>query len=62
MSFSNEKMKERTKFCSKNDDLSSLHETVGKDVLPEEYGGTNGKMKTHIGMYAQVNLNKIPRD
>ena len=51
MSFSKEKMRERTKFYSKAADLSSLYETVGKDILPEEYGGTNGKMKSHIGKY-----------
>ena len=50
MSFANEKMKERTKFYSKERDLAYLQELVGKDVLPEEYGGTNGTMKMHIGM------------
>ena len=49
MSFSNEKMKERTKFYSKDADLSFLHEALGKEVLPEEYGGTNGTMKMHVG-------------
>ena len=49
MSFANEKMRERTKFYSKDRDISFLHESLGKDVLPEEYGGTNGTMKYHIG-------------
>ena len=49
MSFASEKMRERTQFYSKNADMTFLHEAVGKDVLPEEYGGTNGTMKMHIG-------------
>ena len=53
VSFSNKKMRERTKFYSKAADLSDLYETVGKDILPREYGGTNGTMKTHIGKYSQ---------
>ena len=49
MSFANEKMRERTKFYSKDRDISFLHESLGKEVLPEEYGGTNGTMRLHIG-------------
>ena len=49
MSFANEKMRERTKFYSKDTDFSFLHEALGKEVLPEEYGGTNGTMKSHVG-------------
>ena len=49
MSFANEKMRERTKFYSKDRDVSFLHESLGKEVLPEEYGGTNGTMRHHIG-------------
>ena len=49
MSFSNEKMRERTKFYSKEADLSFLHDALGREVLPEEYGGTNGTMKMHVG-------------
>ena len=30
-------------------DLSGLHEAVGTEVLPEELGGTNGKIQDHIG-------------
>ena len=33
----------------KQDDWSSLVEVVGSDVLPVEYGGTNGKVQDHIG-------------
>ena len=51
MSFASKKMNARTKFYSKSDNLSNLYEAVGKDVLPEEYGGTNGTMKIHIGKY-----------
>ena len=49
MSFSNKKMQERTKFYSKDTDYSFLHEALGKDVLPEEYGGTNGTLQMHVG-------------
>ena len=49
MTFSNDKMRERTKFYSKTADLSAVCNAVGKDILPEEYGGTNGTMKKHIG-------------
>ena len=49
MSFANEKMRERTKFYSKDRDISFLHESLGKEVLPEEYGGSNGTMRQHIG-------------
>ena len=42
-------MRERTKFYSKEADLSFLHDALGKEVLPEEYGGTNGTMKMHVG-------------
>jgi hypothetical protein len=33
----------------KSDDWSSLIEAVGTDVLPVEYGGTNGTIQDHIG-------------
>ena len=49
MSFSNKKMQERTKFYSKDTDYSFLHEALGKDVLPKEYGGTNGTLQMHVG-------------
>jgi len=48
MSFSNKKMQERTKFYSKDTDYSFLHEALGKDVLPKEYGGTNGTLQMHV--------------
>lgn len=42
----NDKMKERFNVHSTGD-FSILHDSVGKDVLPEEYGGTNGTLKDH---------------
>ena len=44
----NDKMKERFNVHSTGD-FSILHDSVGKDVLPEEYGGTNGTLKDHNG-------------
>ena len=38
------------KLCPKGD-YSQIIEDLGKDVLPEEYGGTNGKMQDHIGNF-----------
>ncbi len=34
-------------------DLKGLQEDLGTEVLPEEYGGTNGKLQEHIGNVAQ---------
>ena len=48
MSFAKDKMKRRFHIHRKND-LSALHEAVGKEVLPEEFGGTNGRIQDHIG-------------
>ena len=47
-SFAKEKMRERMHVHPKGD-LTALHEAVGKEVLPEELGGTNGKIQDHIG-------------
>ena len=47
-SFLNEKMKNRFQIHAIGD-YSKLHDSVGKDVLPEELGGTNGKLQEHIG-------------
>ena len=42
-------MKDRMRVHPKHDDWSTLIEAVGADVLPVEYGGTNGKVQDHIG-------------
>lgn len=39
-----DKMKKRTHVHSKGD-FSKLHEDLGKDVLPKEYGGNNGSIQ-----------------
>ena len=54
MAFAKKKLRDRTKFHSKSDKLSRLYDALGQDVLPEEYGGTNGTMKAHIGKYKIV--------
>ncbi len=42
-----EKMKDRIHLHN-SDNMATIHEAFGKDVLPEEYGGTNGKVQEHI--------------
>ncbi len=52
-------MRERLMVHPKQDDWSSLVEVVGPDVLPVEYGGTNGTVQDHIGnflLYLQIKL------
>ena len=57
-SFMKPKMRERLRVHPKND-FSQLHECVGKDILPEEYGGTNGTVQDHIDlMYKKVQANR----
>ena len=48
MSFSKEKFRQRIQMCTKGD-FSKLHQELGTEVLPKEYGGTNGCMQDHIG-------------
>ena len=50
MSFSKEKFRNRIQMCTKGD-FAKLQAEVGTDILPKEYGGTNGCMQDHIGMY-----------
>lgn len=47
-SFSKEKMRDRLIVHPKGD-LSMLHEAVGTEILPKEFGGTNGTLQDHIG-------------
>ncbi len=49
MGFANEKMRARMKVHGAGKGFEPLIESLGKDVLPVEYGGTNGKMQDHIG-------------
>ena len=44
-SFMNDKMKSRMQIG----DFSTLQADAGIDVLPEELGGTNGKLQDHMG-------------
>ncbi len=48
--FMKKKMQERMIVHPKSD-LSALVEDLGLDVLPEEYGGTNGTLDQHAGQY-----------
>lgn len=47
-SFAKDKMKKRFVLSAKGD-FAKLIEEVGTDILPAEYGGTNGIMQDHIG-------------
>ncbi|TRY68427.1 hypothetical protein TCAL_07480 [Tigriopus californicus] len=46
-SFSKEKMRDRLIVHPKGD-LTMLHEAVGTEILPKEFGGTNGVLQDHI--------------
>jgi len=47
MSFSKEKFKQRIQLVGK-DDFAKLHEELGIEILPKEYGGTNGSVQDHL--------------
>ena len=51
LSFAPKKVKDRTKFYPKGTDFKKLHEALGKDVLPEEYGGNAGPIQKQIGSF-----------
>ena len=48
--FMKEKMRERLIVHPKGD-LTALQESVGLEILPEEYGGTNGKIQDHVDLF-----------
>ena len=50
-SFANEKMQKRMRAHLKGEGYSALIESLGKEVLPVEYGGTNGTLQEHIGNF-----------
>ena len=50
-SFMNAKMKERMNVHSKGSGYEALYERIGKEILPEEYGGTNGCLQDHIDVF-----------
>lgn len=58
-SFMNDKMKDRIQHYPM-DDFSAFVEDCGIDVLPEELGGSNGKIQDHIDY--TVNLIESKRD
>ena len=41
-------------FKNKGQGYDSLVESLGKDVLPIEYGGKNGPLEEHIGTYVYL--------
>lgn len=47
-SFAKDKMRKRFVVHPKGD-FSKLHEDVGLEILPAEFGGTNGAIQDHIG-------------
>jgi len=47
-SFANEKMQSRMNAHPKSDGYEALIGSLGKEVLPKEYGGTNGTLQDHI--------------
>ena len=47
-SFAKDKMKERF-HVHQAGELEAIQEDIGKDVLPEEYGGNNGTIQDHLG-------------
>lgn len=49
--FLKEKIKNRIYVHS---DLTSLHQYLPKEVLPEEYGGTAGKLQIYHGTYKNI--------
>jgi len=51
-SFAKDKMKDRL-HVHKRGDLSQLIEMVGTDVLPKEYGGTNGTIQDHVDIFIE---------
>jgi hypothetical protein len=51
--FLNEKMKERF-MVHAGDNFDKLVEAVGADVLPAEFGGTNGTIAEHVSKYLNV--------
>ena len=51
MSFSKEKFKKRIQLVTKND-FAKLHEELGTEILPKEYGGTNRSIQDHLGEYS----------
>ena len=48
MSFSKEKFRQRIQLIGK-EDFAKLHAELGTEVLPKEYGGTNGSIQDHLG-------------
>merc|ERR1712012_810201 len=48
ISFANQKLRARTRFHAKGNGMEQLHEALGTDVLPEEYGGTAGPIQSQI--------------
>lgn len=53
-SFMNDKMRERMNVHSKGGGYEALYERVGKEVLPEEYGGMNGPIQDHIDAFKKL--------
>lgn len=48
MSFTKDKFRQRIQLVGKGD-FARLHQELGTDVLPKEYGGSNGTVQDHLG-------------
>jgi len=48
LSFASQKMRDRSKFHARGSSYKELHKSVGKDVLPQEYGGNAGPIKDQV--------------
>ncbi|XP_028135098.2 retinol-binding protein pinta [Diabrotica virgifera virgifera] len=55
-SFMSEKMKRCTRVHTKG--IESLHQIVDKEILPEEYGGNDGKLEDLINYWYEKLVNK----
>ena len=49
LSFASQKMRDRSKFHARGSSFKDLHKSVGKDVLPQEYGGNAGSIQGQVG-------------
>merc|ERR550517_449889 len=56
LSFASQKMRDRSKFHARGSNFKDLHKSVGKDVLPLEYGGNAGSIQGQVDMMKEFLL------
>ena len=59
MQFLNERMRNTINI---HDSMESLHQHIGKDILPEEYDGTAGKLNNEDSVKAVISLAEYFQD